>query len=79
MYLINASAARLRGCAEKELIGLSIADTYVPAERDESGKDSTEAKQGVLRIQRQFLRKNNEVVPVEISLSPLAKTITKRL
>ena len=28
--LSNASAARLRGCNEDELIGLSLADTYLP-------------------------------------------------
>ena len=39
--LSNASAARLRGCNEDELIGLSLADTYLPAERDLVEKDLT--------------------------------------
>jgi len=68
--LCNASAARLRCCAEKELIGLSIADTYVPAERDLIQERFDRSRnEGVLRFERQFLRKNNEVVPVEVSLS----------
>ena len=68
--LSNASAARLRGCNEDELIGLSLADTYLPAERDFVRERFDEVKQqGVLRYERQFLRKNNEVVPVEVSMS----------
>ena len=68
--LSNASAARLRGCNENELIGLSLADTYLPAERDFVRERFDEVKQqGVLRYERQFLRKNNEVVPVEVSMS----------
>jgi PAS domain S-box-containing protein len=68
--LANASAARLRGCSENELIGLSLADTYVPAERNLVQERLERVKKlGVLRYERQFLRKNNEVVPVEISMS----------
>ena len=67
--LSNASAARLCGCRENELIGLAIADTYVPAERDRIKERFDRSKQGVLRFERQFLRKNNELVSVEISLS----------
>ena len=68
--LSNASAARLRGCNEDELIGLSLADTYLPAERDRVRERFDKAQQqGVLRYERQFLRKNNEVVPVEVSMS----------
>ena len=72
--LSNASAARLHCCAERELIGLSIADTYVPAERDLIRERFYRSRnEGVLRFERQFLRKNNEVVPVEVSLSTAGK------
>jgi PAS domain S-box-containing protein len=68
--LSNASAARLRGCAENELTGLSIADTYLPYDRDRIRERFDTAKsEGVFRFERQFLRKDNQVVPVEVSLS----------
>jgi PAS domain S-box-containing protein len=68
--LSNTSAARLRGCREDELIGLSLADTYAPAERDLIRERFERVKkEGVVRFERQFLRKNNEVVPVDVSLS----------
>jgi PAS domain S-box-containing protein len=68
--LSNASAARLRGGSENELVGLSIGDTYIPGERDLIRERFDRAKkQGVVRFERQFLRKDNEVVPVEVSLS----------
>ena len=59
---------------ERELIGLSIADTYVPAERDLIRERFDRSRnEGVLRFERQFLCKNNEVVPVEVSLSTAGK------
>ena len=68
--LFNGSAARLYCGSEDEMIGLSWAETYLPAERDLVPKRFDQVKkQGVLRFERQFLRKNNEVVPVEVSLS----------
>jgi PAS domain S-box-containing protein len=68
--LANASAATLRGCNEDELIGLSLADTYLPAERDRIPERFDKAQpQDVLRYERHFVRKNNEVVPVEVSMA----------
>ena len=68
--LANTSAAKLRGCREDEMIGFSIVDTYAPAERDLIAERFDRAKkEGVLRFERRFLRKNDEVVPVEVSLS----------
>jgi PAS domain S-box-containing protein len=68
--LCNTAAARLCGCSENELIGLSVADTYAPAERDLIRERFDRAKEkGVFRFERQFLRKNNELIPVEVSLS----------
>ena len=68
--LANHSAARLRGCREDEVAGLSLADTYAPAERDLLQERLDRARnQGAFRFERQFLRQNNEVVTVEVSLS----------
>jgi PAS domain S-box-containing protein len=68
--LANAAAARLRGCAEQELIGLTGIDTYLPEERRLTEERLQRARSGdVVRFERQFLRKDNQIVPVEVSLS----------
>jgi PAS domain S-box-containing protein len=68
--LSNASAARLRGCAENELTGLSIVDTCVASERDRiREKFDITKSEGVSRFEQQFLRKDDQVVPAEVSLS----------
>jgi len=68
--LSNAAASRLCGCCDCGLAGLAMVDTYAPTER-ELARERLDLvkKQGVLRFERQFFRKNNEVVPVEVSLS----------
>jgi PAS domain S-box-containing protein len=68
--LANAAAARLRGCTEQELIGLSGADTYMPEDRHLTEQRLERARSGdVVRFERQFRRKDNQIVPVEVSLS----------
>jgi len=68
----NPAGAELAGCPEDQLIGTSIMDTYVPEERylfqDRIQKLKTE---GSLRFERKFVRRNGEVVPVEVSVSAL--------
>src|SRR5207237_5428767 len=70
--LVNPVAVKLAGRPEHELIGSSIADTYLPEERylvvDRLEKLKAE---GSFRFERKFLRKNGEVIPVEVSLSAL--------
>ena len=70
--LVNPAGVELAGRPEEELIGTSITDTYVPEElhlfRDRIDKLKAE---GSFRFERKFLRKNGEVIPVEISLSAL--------
>src|SRR5438128_137031 len=70
--LINPAGVKLAGRPERELIGSSIADTYLPEERcllvDRLEKLKAE---GSLRFERKFLRENGEVIPVEVSLSVL--------
>src|SRR5438874_4646437 len=68
----NPVGAELAGCPEDQLIGTSIMDTYVPEERylfqDRIQKLKTE---GSLQFERKFVRRNGEVVPVEVSVSVL--------
>jgi PAS domain S-box-containing protein len=66
----NPSAARLCGCTQEELTTLSAADTYVSDERARIHERNQRTRsEGVVRYERQFLRKNNEIIPVEVSLS----------
>ncbi|MFZ3374184.1 MAG: PAS domain S-box protein [Chthoniobacterales bacterium] len=70
--LANPAGVDLAGRPEHELIGSSITDTYLPQElhlfRDRIDKLKAE---GSLRFEREFVRKNGDVVPVEVSLSAL--------
>jgi len=66
----NAAAAQLYGCTENELIGLPMADTCLPTERHLlQQRIERLSDQSALRFERQFLRKDNQTVPVEVSLS----------
>jgi PAS domain S-box-containing protein len=67
--LSNLAAARLRGCGQEELIGISIAETYLPEQRHLVRERLDRTDQGVVRFEREFLTKNNERIPVEVSLS----------
>ncbi len=70
--LVNPAGVKLAGRCEEELIGSSIAETYLPEERyllvDRLEKLKAE---GSFRFERKFLRENGEVIPVEVSLSAL--------
>src|SRR6476620_5083968 len=70
--LVNPAGIELAGRPEEELIGSSITDTYVPEElhlfRERIEKLKAE---GSFRFERKFLRKNGEVIPVEVSFSAL--------
>src|SRR6266853_3025410 len=70
--LVNPAGVKLAGRPERELIGNSIADTYLPEERyllvDRLEKLKAE---GSFRFERKFLRENGEVIPVEVSLAAL--------
>jgi PAS domain S-box-containing protein len=70
--LINPAGVRLAGRPENELIGSSIRDTYLPEESHllEQRIEKLKAA-GSFRFERKFLRKNGEVIPVEVSLSAL--------
>ena len=70
--LVNPAGVKLAGRPERELIGSSIADSYLPEERyllvDRLEKLKAD---GSFRFERKFLRENGEVIPVEVSLSAL--------
>src|SRR5213080_4080934 len=72
MCVGKSSGVKLAGRPERELIGSSIAETYLPEERyllvDRLEKLKAE---GSFRFERKFLRENGEVIPVEVSLSAL--------
>src|SRR2546430_7187247 len=70
--LINPAGVKLAGRSEEELIGSSIADTYIPEERNLLANRLERLKaEGSFRFERKFVRKNGEVIPVEVSLSTL--------
>jgi PAS domain S-box-containing protein len=70
--LVNPAAVKLAGRPEDELIGSSLADTYLPAERHllEHRIEKLKAE-GSFRFERKFVRENGEVIPVEVSLAAL--------
>jgi PAS domain S-box-containing protein len=68
----NRAGAELAGIPQDELIGTPVTDTYLPEERHlflERLK-KLEAN-STLRFERRFVRKNGEIVPVEVSLSAM--------
>src|SRR5205809_667194 len=70
--LVNPAGVKLAGHPERELIGSSIADTYLPEERYLLVERLEKLKaDGSFRFERKFLRENGEVIPVEVSLSAL--------
>src|SRR5436190_14196637 len=68
--LVNPAGVKLAGRSEEELIGSSIAETYLPEERYllEDRLEKLKAE-GSFRFERKFLRKNGDVIPVEVPLS----------
>jgi PAS domain S-box-containing protein len=70
--LVNPAGVELAGRSKEELIGSSIIDTYLPEDRHlfEHRIEKLKAE-GSLRFERKFLRKNGEMIPVEVSLSAL--------
>ncbi|MET0224405.1 MAG: GAF domain-containing protein, partial [Terrimicrobium sp.] len=70
--LVNPAGTKLVGRPEHELIGRSIADSYIEEERHLLEQRIQKLKaEGALRFERKFVRANGEVIPVEVSLSTL--------
>ena len=72
LVLVNPAGTKLMGRPEHELIGRSIADSYIEEERHLLEQRIEKLKaEGALRFERKFVRANGEVIPVEVSLSTL--------
>ena len=72
LVLVNPAGTKLMGRPEHELIGRSIADTYIEEERHLLVQRIEKLKaEGALRFERNFVRANGEMIPVEVSLSTL--------
>ena len=70
--LSNAAGADLAGRPLEELIGSSLAETYLPEDRHLVRQRLDRLKvDAALRFERSFLRSNGEVVPVDVSVSTL--------
>src|SRR5437868_14464058 len=68
----NRAGAELVGLPRDELVGTPVTDTYLPGERDLFLERIEKLKaEGTLRFERKFVRKNGEIVPVEVSLSAI--------
>ncbi|HEU5247490.1 MAG TPA: PAS domain S-box protein, partial [Candidatus Udaeobacter sp.] len=68
----NRAGAELAGIPQDELVGTPMTDTYLPEERHLFQERLKKLKgKSALRFERKFLRKNDEIVPVEVSVSAI--------
>ena len=68
----NRAGAELAGIPQDQLVGAPMADTYLPEERHLFRERLEKLKKGgTVRFERKFLRKNGEIVPVEVSVSTI--------
>src|SRR5436189_4686795 len=65
----NRAGAELAGVPQDQLVRTPIAETYLPEERHLFRERLEKLKTGrTIRFERKFLRKNGEIVPVEVSV-----------
>jgi PAS domain S-box-containing protein len=83
----NRAGAELAGVPEDQLVGTPIAETYLPKERHLLRERLEKLGTGTtIRFERKFVRKNGEIVPVEVSVAgirggyfqAILRDITKR-
>lgn len=68
----NRAGAELAGIPQDQLVGTPVTDTYVPEERQVFRHRLEKLKTGsTIRYERKFVRKNGEIVPVEVSVSAI--------
>src|SRR6266700_1641031 len=68
----NRAGAELAGVPQDQLVRTPIAETYLPEERHLFRERLEKLKTGrALRFERKFVRKNGEIVPVEVSVSAI--------
>jgi PAS domain S-box-containing protein len=72
LAMVNPAGIKLSGRPKEDFVGSSLAETYLPEERDLLEQRIERLKrEGSLRFERKFVRKNGEIIPVEVSLSGL--------
>jgi PAS domain S-box-containing protein len=70
--LANPAGAELAGCTQEELIGTPIAETFVPEDRPLLlARMEMMKTEPYLRFERKFVRKNGDIVPVEVSVTTI--------
>jgi PAS domain S-box-containing protein len=68
----NRAGAELAGISQDELVGMLVTDTYLSEERHLfQERLKTLRGETALRFERKFVRKNGEIVPVEVSVSAI--------
>jgi PAS domain S-box-containing protein len=68
----NRAGAELAGISQDQLVGTPITDTYLLEERHLFRERLEKLKMGhTIRFERKFVRKNGEIVPVEVSVSAI--------
>jgi PAS domain S-box-containing protein len=68
----NRAGAELAGIPQDELIGTPVTDTYLPEERHVFRQRLEQLRTGgTLRYERNFVRKNGDIVPVEVSVTAI--------
>jgi PAS domain S-box-containing protein len=66
----NRAGAELAGIPQDQLVGTPVTDTYLPEERHLFRERLEKIRMGTTtRFERKFVRKNGEIVPVEVSVS----------
>jgi PAS domain S-box-containing protein len=70
--LANPAGAELAGCTQEELIGTPIAETFVPEDRPLLlARMEMMKTEPYLHFERKFVRKNGDIVPVEVSVTTI--------
>ncbi len=68
----NRAGAELAGIPLDQLVGTPVTDTYLPEERHLFRERLEKIRTGsIVRFERKFVRKNGEIVPVEVSVSAI--------
>src|SRR5438552_3602026 len=66
----NRAGAELAGLPQDELVGTPVTETYLPEERHLFQERLEKLKtERTVRFERKFVRKNGQIVPVEVSVS----------
>ena len=68
----NRAGADLAGVPQNQLVGTPVTDTYLPDEHHLFRERLKKLNSGnTIRFERKFVRKNGEIVPVEVSVSAI--------